>query len=79
MKLASDFVPTLIVVVVLVLLACWIVHESDKNNKEVIKAVKHAQAERQRSLEQQMIEHMEHPELWPKLKHQMNQQRLRQQ
>ncbi len=72
MKLASDFVPTVIVVVVLVLLAFWIVHESDKNNKEVIEAVRQAQAERQRHnkeiLEQQILERLENPEWWLKTK-----------
>lgn len=74
MKLASDFVPTVIVVVVLVLLAFWIVHESDKNNKEVIDAVKQAQAERQKALsnlERIIKQNMEHSEKWPQLKNQM--------
>jgi Sec-independent protein translocase protein TatA len=50
MKRASDLVPTLIVILVVVLLATWIVRESAKNNKEVIEAVKQAQAERQKQV-----------------------------
>lgn len=71
MKLASDFVPTVVVIVVFVLLAFWIVHESDKNNKEVIEAVRQAQVERRKSLEQAIQQGMENPELWLKLQNQM--------
>jgi hypothetical protein len=75
MKLASDFVPTVIVVVVLVLLAFWIVHESDKNNKEVIEAVRQAQAERQRQANatlEAIRERMGNEKLWQEVEPKIN-------
>lgn len=71
MKLASDFVPTLIVVLVLVALAFWIVHESDKNNKEVIDAVRQAQAERQKAIEEAIKKELKDPQAWQKSQDQM--------
>jgi len=50
MKFINDFWSTLIVVVVVVLLASFIVYNSNKNQREIIDAVKQSQQARQAAI-----------------------------
>ena len=47
-KRINDFWPTVVVVLVVVLLASWIIYNSNENQKEIIRTVREAQSEKER-------------------------------
>lgn len=66
-KLASDFFPTLIAIVVAVLWAIIIVCNSNRNQQEILDEVKQAQQKRLDATLEEIRKRMDDEELWQKV------------
>lgn len=72
LKLANDFIPTAIIVLVMLLLAFWLIQNSNENQREIIQEVKQAQSERAKTLDKVIQEYMKDPEQWQRTKKNLN-------
>lgn len=75
MKLVSDLIPTIIVIIVATLLASLIVYNSNRNQREVIETVRQAIKERNEAasrIESLIKSQMQDPENWNKASNLLN-------
>jgi MFS superfamily sulfate permease-like transporter len=70
-KRINDFWPTVVVVLVVVLLASWIIYNSNENQKEIIRTVREAQQAKERQSAETLDairERIGDEEAWQRLK-----------
>ena len=67
-KRINDFWPTVVVVLVVVLLASWIIYNSNENQKEIIRTVREAQSAREQQTLDAIRERLGDDEAWKRLK-----------